>query len=82
VIKIVATVFLLITFPACKQPEIAIVNPVYVDSLIQNYTTSEAARTNEGDILFWKKRMDTLPENYVNGPKYAAALALRFPHIR
>lgn len=63
---------------SCHRKEKAIVDPVYIDSLIKNYTLSETARMNEGDLAFWKKRMDSLPDNYVNGPKYASALALRF----
>lgn len=33
---------------------------------------------NKGDLAFWEKRMDSLPDNFVNGPKYASALASRF----
>ena len=76
--KITLPVFLLTILIACKQNDKAIVSAAYVDSLIKNYTVSEMAKTNEGDLAFWEKRFDSLPDNYVNGPKYASALAMRF----
>lgn len=63
---------------SCSRKQKTIVDPVYVDSLIKNYSLSATAKTNEGDLAFWQKRMDSLPDNYVNGPKYASALSTRF----
>jgi hypothetical protein len=75
---LIIPVLFAVTVSSCHRKEKTIVDPAYVDSLIKNYTPSETARMNEGDLSFWKKRMDSLPDNYVNGPKYASALALRF----
>src|SRR5205085_9361219 len=57
-----------------------IIDPAYVDSLMTHYTPSTAAHTNELDLLFWKKRVDSAPDNFVNLQKYAQALSTRF-HI-
>ena len=62
----------------CHHSEKHIVSQQYVDSLLSNYTPSPMAKANEGDLLFWKARMASSPDNFVNGPKYASALALRF----
>jgi len=75
---IVMPLFSIITLLSCNRQNKAIVDPAYVDSLIRNYTLSETARTNKGDLDFWERRMDSSPDNYVNGPKYAAALSQRF----
>ena len=63
---------------SCKQPIEPLVSKEYVDSLVENYSPSASAITNKDDLAFWEKRMDSLPDNFVNGPKYAAALSLRF----
>jgi hypothetical protein len=39
---------------------------------------SKAELTNRDNLIFWQKRMDNIPENFSNGPKYASALASRF----
>jgi hypothetical protein len=57
-----------------------IVEGHFTDSLIANYTASKAALTNEEDLRFWQKRVDSLPQSFVNLEKYASALASRF-HI-
>lgn len=46
--------------------------------MIQHYSLSKAQLTNKDDLIFWQKRMDSIPENFSNGPKYASALANRF----
>lgn len=76
--KIIVPVLFVALITSCTQQPKPIVSKAYVDSLIKNYSPSASAITNEGDLAFWKKRMDSLPDNFVNGPKYAAALALRF----
>ncbi len=68
----------LLFITSCSHKNKSIVNPTFVDSLITNYTSSQFANTSDSNLLFWKKRMDSLPDNYVNGPKYASALFSRF----
>jgi hypothetical protein len=63
---------------ACQKKEKSIVEQSFIDSLIQHYTLSKAELTNRDDLIFWQKRMDSIPENFSNGPKYASALANRF----
>lgn len=57
-----------------------LVDAVFMDSVLNHYTPSKAALTNEADLQFWKSRIDTLPESFVNQEKYASALSARF-HI-
>lgn len=75
---IVAAAVLVSALAACKHGQENIVSQQYTDSLIKFYSPSKIAATNKGDLSFWEKRMDSLPDNYVTGPKYASALALRF----
>lgn len=51
---------------------------VFADSLITHYSPSQFARTTDSNLVFWEKRMYSLPENFVNGPKYASVLSSRF----
>ncbi len=66
---------------SCNNENRTVVDSNYIDSLIENYTTSPVAVTSENNLRFWKRRMDSIPENYVNGPEYAAALSSQF-HLR
>ena len=68
--------FMLIT--SCAHKQKTIVNAAFADSLITHYTYSKLAGTTNSNLLFWEKRMDSIPENFVNGPKYASALLSRF----
>ena len=63
---------------SCSHKDKQIVNSSFADSLITNYTPSQLFRTTDSNLVFWKKRMDTLTENFVNGPKYASVLSSRF----
>jgi len=63
---------------ACQKKDKSIVEQSFIDSLVQHYTLSKAELTNRDDLIFWQKRMDSTPENFSNGPKYASALANRF----
>lgn len=63
---------------SCNRGNETIVSSTYIDSLLSHYTPSAAMKANEMDIAFWEKRMDSMPDNYVNGLKYASALAARF----
>jgi hypothetical protein len=78
-VKNILFIILIASFVAgCHRTKKNIVSQQYVDSLLTNYTPSPVAVANKGDLLFWKSRMDSKPDNFVNGPKYASALALRF----
>ena len=63
---------------ACTQNDTSIVNQAFADSIISNYSPSRLATTTESNLSFWQKRMDSLPDNYVNGPKYASVLSSHF----
>ena len=70
--------FILFLFTACRHSDKAIVNPSFADSLITHYSPSEMARTADSNLAFWERRMEKLPDNFGNGPKYASALSSRF----
>lgn len=77
--KNIAAAFCLFLFiSSCSHKDKPIVNTAFADSLIVHYSPSQLARTTDGNLMFWKKRMDSLPDNFVNGPKYASALSSRF----
>ena len=76
--KTAVALFILALISACRHSDKAIVKAAYIDSLITHYSPSTLSKTNNSDIRFWKKRMDSLPDNFVNGPQYASALSLRF----
>jgi hypothetical protein len=71
--------FLLALFiSSCHNVNAPIVESSFVDSLINHYSPSLSAKTSDSNLVFWKKRMDSLPDNFVNGPEYASALASQF----
>ena len=77
--KIIPVAFCLFLFiSSCSHKDKPIVNSVFADSLITHYSPSQFARTTDSNLIFWEKKMDSLPENFVNGPKYASALSSRF----
>lgn len=63
---------------SCNNKQKAVVNTVFVDSLVTNYSPSVLAKSAKSNFEFWQQRMDSIPEDYVNGPEYAAALSSRF----
>ncbi|MBI1341770.1 MAG: hypothetical protein GC171_02420 [Terrimonas sp.] len=65
-------------FSACQSGNRPIVEISYADSLLKNYSLPEAAKAINGNYSFWKKRMDSLPDNFVYGPKLSSALSARF----
>lgn len=73
-IAIILTVILF----SCNKKSESVVDTVFTDSLIKNYSVSTLYKTTEGNYDFWKKRMDSLPDNFVNGPKYSGALSALF----
>ena len=56
-----------------KKP---IVDPAFIDSLVNHYSTSITAITNARDLAFWKSRVDSMPASFVNQQKYAQAKPL------
>jgi len=70
--------YILLVFSSCSNNDSKIVDSVYVDSLIVHYSLSQHARTTDSNFIFWKKRMDSLPDNFINGPKYGSAFSSRF----
>jgi hypothetical protein len=77
-VKYLFSYLFVILLSACQKKEKSIVEQNFIDSLIQNYTLSKAELTNRDDVVFWQKRMNSIPENFSNGPRYASALANRF----
>jgi hypothetical protein len=75
---LLAVFCLIVLVSSCSNKNKPVVSPDFADSLISNFTTSQSARTTDSNLLFWEKRMNSLPDNFVNGPKYASALASRF----
>jgi hypothetical protein len=65
-------------FAACNNSEKKIVNAAFTDSLLLHYSPSVQAKTTDSNLLFWQRRMESLPDNFVNGPEYASTLAARF----
>jgi tetratricopeptide (TPR) repeat protein len=63
---------------SCKNNIKPIVSAAFVDSLIANYDTPVAIKTNEADLQFWKNRIQPNTADYSNTSKYAAALISRF----
>jgi hypothetical protein len=62
---------------SCNQNK-PVVNESFIDSLINHYTPSVTAITNEKDLAFWKSRVETMPESLPDLEKYSSALATRF----
>lgn len=68
---------ILIILFSCNHGKKIIVQSVYIDSLINNYT-EPAVTTNAADIKFWRDRIDTAYPGFTNELKYSSALAARF----
>ncbi|MFL5810651.1 MAG: hypothetical protein ACJ749_14105 [Flavisolibacter sp.] len=62
---------------ACKEKK-ALVDPVFVDSLLTSFEKSAFANTNDQDITFWKHRAEKPDAGFVNQQKYAQGLVSRF----
>jgi hypothetical protein len=65
-------------FFSCNSKNDRIVDQHYVDSVLANYSPSLQQMTNEQNLLFWKNKMQTRPEDFVNGPEYGSALLVNF----
>lgn len=62
---------------SCNHDKKIIVDTIYIDSLINNYT-EPAVATNAADIKFWRSRIDTAHPGFTNELKYSSMLAARF----
>jgi tetratricopeptide (TPR) repeat protein len=69
---------ILIIFASCKNDKKPVVSAQFTDSLISNYTTPQAIKTNEADLQFWKSRILPGITDYTNTSRYASALINRF----
>lgn len=68
----------LVLLCSCHSSSRPLIDPVYADSLVMHYRPSPAAVTADSDRVFWQARMQTRPEDFVNGPKYASSLLTSF----
>lgn len=75
--KAVIAGFLSILLFSCNSRK-RIVETVFIDSLVKNYTPSPLAKGIEGNTLFWQKRYEEQPGDFVAQEKYAQSLLSRF----
>jgi len=66
---------LVVVLESCHSTSSPAVDVKYADSLISHYSPN---RIVENNLAFWQKRMEDQPDNFVNGPEYAAALISAF----
>jgi hypothetical protein len=76
--NIIAFLFSILFFSSCKREEKTLVDKSFIDSLMNNYSPSVREKINAGDLVFWKHRLDSLPDSYLNAQKYAGTLTSRF----
>src|SRR5436189_6439747 len=76
--NIPGAIVLVLLFASCRNSPKPVVDPGFADSLVSHYAPSPSMRATDDNTLFWQQRMAAQPENFVNGPKYASALASRF----
>ncbi|RYZ20680.1 MAG: tetratricopeptide repeat protein [Chitinophagaceae bacterium] len=55
-----------------------LVKPAFADSLLGHYQPAKVLNVVQGDLAFWKQRVDSLPFDISNQQKWAVALAERF----
>jgi hypothetical protein len=65
-------------FFACTSQKKPLVDPVIADSLITHYQLPATAVATDSNLNFWQRRMNQLPDDFVNGPKYASVLLSSF----
>jgi Tfp pilus assembly protein PilF len=76
---IVAAFICLHLFAACRQSSSKpLIDPVFCDSLISHYQPSPGSMAADSNLLFWQSKMQAMPDNFLNGPKYAGALVSSF----
>lgn len=69
---------IIIVLVSCNDEKKIIVDPVFVDSLIANYTEPPVIKLNREEAEFWRKRINPNNPGFVNETKYAGAMAGRF----
>lgn len=74
-LKQFAGFLLIVIFFSCHSVTTPAIDAKYADSLFIHYPSKSMVEDN---LAFWQKRMETLPDNFVNGPEYAAALLTAF----
>jgi len=73
-----AAIAILFTAAGCKNNSKPLVDAGYLDTIMIRYQQSANIRTSQDNLEFWEHKMDSLPDNFVNGPEYASALISRF----
>ena len=68
-------------FCSCHQHPLTVTDNSFIDSQLQSNNTSLIRNLNEQDLVFWKKRSDSMPASYTDANRYAAMLARRF-HLK
>lgn len=76
--QLTAGLILSACFISCRNNQAPLVTAVFADSLVSHYTEPPEYRSNEADLLFWKKRIDPAHPGLVNELRYASALVQRF----
>lgn len=65
-------------FASCNGNNDAVVNKVFIDSIINDNKLSNLQQINDEELRFAKQRLDSLPGGLIDAQKYAGALAGRF----
>lgn len=55
-----------------------VVESIFIDSLLANYSLPHFARAVDEDVLFWKQRVLKEPDNFLAKEKYAVGLIEKF----
>ena len=76
--RFVAGLTVVLFFISCSHSKKNIVDPVFIDSFINNYKTPVSITANATDIDFWKTRINPNNPGITNETRYASALASRF----
>lgn len=76
--KILPVLFLFAWLCSCKHSEKRLVSDVFIDSLIDHYTSPVIAVENDKELLFWKGRINPVSAGYLNESRYAGCLNMQF----
>ena len=76
--KIITAIVFLAIFNSCSNKNKAVVDNIFIDSLLNHYSKSTAQNLNEQNLIFWKNRLDKAPVGFVEMQQYAGTLAGRF----
>ncbi len=63
---------------SCNNAKKNIVDSIYIDSLLTNYSVPVTMLENEEALLFWKKKINPLQPGIVSESQYAASLVNRY----